>query len=920
VTLPCPAEHWPLFSSLLDEALALPDTAYDAWLESLEGDRATLRPWLARVLAANTVPATGGFLDRPPLPAPGAEPEAGSTVGPFRLVRRLGEGGMGEVWLADRVEDGPRRQVALKLPHAFLLNAAARMRFQRERDVVAGLTHPNIAQLYEAGLSAGNVPYLALEYVDGTPISTWCKERSLPLDQRLALAQKVLEALGYAHSRLIVHRDIKPSNVLVTSDGQVKLLDFGIAKLLGEASEAGDLTQPAARLATPDYAAPEQLQGDTVTVATDLFALGAVMFELLTGVRPYSTGWRSPTEEAPLASSRADAGAACNPLGARLARALRGDLDAILAKALALDPARRYPSSDAFARDIERFRAGLPVSARRVGVFTRARKFVRRQPLASALGAAFALAVCAGVGGVVWQAERAQRAADRANVIKDFLISVFQSNDPRARREKPPGDVTAKELLDTATARLDSGFAGDPESELEIMDKLSDIYEFMDDATHAEALEARRVALASRLYGPDSRVTLRAMLDQAWDDGGFDDFDKANAVLAKVRNKIPATFGAHSHERALWLMERSYALAATPGGRDEGRRDASEAAEIFASEKPLPDDYPTARDILGRYDLDAYRFAEALKIFDAAAAADRAEGEFDPVEEMIYDVHSAQALQNLGQVDEAERRYRSAASEAERTMGRHSGLYIDTLTRLADLLRQRGERGEADRIFKQLDSEVGNPDAPRGETMFEQEAHGAALVAEGRAAEAEPLLEAALKSARVRPHRVYDLPRSEESLGEAEDQLGRHAAAGSLLGAARDAWMREGPANAPWVLGARERWARFEMADGKPAAATAECQSLVQAAGGAPSAPVALAQADLARLALTRGDVGAASDESSAALASMAAARELYDVRDWIPVWRARALALDAAGDTAGARAWAKRANEAARRYGEPRV
>ncbi len=917
VTLPCPAEHWPLFSSLLDEALALPNSGYEAWLDALEGDRATLRPWLARVLAESAAPATGGFLDTPALLADKAL-QAGDAVGPFRLVRRLGEGGMGEVWLADRAEDGPRRQVALKLPHAFLLSADARTRFQRERDVVAGLAHPNIAQLYEAGVSSGNVPYLALEYVDGTPITGWCREKFLPLDQRLALAQQILDALGYAHRRLIVHRDIKPSNILVTAEGHVKLLDFGIAKLLGDVSEMGDLTQPATRLATPDYAAPEQLRGEPVTVSTDLFAVGAVLFELVTGARPFSTPWRSPDQEAPLASSRADPKASGSPLGARLPSALRGDLDAILARALAPDPANRYLSADAFARDLACFRAGMPVSARRVGWLKRAGKFVRRQRLASALAAACALAVATGVGGVLWQADRAERAAARADVIKEFLIGVFQADDPRARHDKPPSEVTAKELLDAATARLDSGFAGDPESELEVMGKLSDIYEFMEDAQRAESLQARRIALARRLYGPNNPATLRVVLDQAWDAAGFDNDLKAQTMLAEIRDKIPATFGGHSHERGVWLMEQAYALAATLGAREERRRDASEAAAIFQSERPVPDDFPTALHVLWRAEMDSARFTEALKTVEAGAAADRAMGEFDPVEATIYGIQSAETLQDLGRPDEAERRLRVAASAGERVMGPHSSLHFQALALLGDLLRQRGERGEADRIFERIDSEVDGADTPPGEMMIVKGTYGASLVAEGRPAAALPLLGAALAWARVRPRAVADLPRIQQALGDAEEQLGRRAAAGQFLAAARTAWMVEGPANAPWVLGARERWARFEMAGGAASIAEAECHSIVKAAGPTPSAPVALAQADLARLALSRGDVGAARDDSAAALNTMSTAAGLYDVRSWIPVWRARALVLAAAGDAAGAKAWTKRASEAARRYGAP--
>jgi hypothetical protein len=310
-------------------------------------------------------------------------------------------------------------------------------------------------------------------------------------------------------------------------------------------------------------------------------------------------------------------------------------------------------------------------------------------------------------------------------------------------------------------------------------------------------------------------------------------------------------------------------------------------------------------------------FPEALKAFEAAAAADRALGEFDPVEEAIYDVYSAEALQNLGRTDEADRRYRAAAAGAERTMGGHSSLHFLAPARLADLLHQRGERGEADRILQRLNSEADRADTPPGQAVNVKATYGAALVAEGRPSAALPVLGAALGLARVRPRQAADLPHIEQALGEAEDQLGRRAAAGAFLAAARTAWMSEGPASAPWVLGARERWARFEM-EGGAATAEAECQAIVKAGGRTPSAPVALAQADLARLALARGDVGAARDDSAAALNTMGAATELYDVRSWIPLWRARALVLTAVGDTAGARAWTKRASHATRRYGAP--
>jgi serine/threonine-protein kinase len=918
VTLPCPAEHWPLFSTLLDEALALPEPARGPWLDNLDGDRATLRPWLARVLSGKSAPENERFLAALAPLDDDAGFRAGDVIGPYRLTQKLGEGGMGEVWLADRADEGPRRQVALKLPHAFMLGPAARARFQRERDVVAALSHPNIAQLYEAGVTAAGLPYLALEYVDGTPVTEWCQVQALPLDRRLALVQQILDALGYAHRRLIVHRDIKPSNALVTADGQVKLLDFGIAKLLGEAAETGGLTQPAARLATPDYAAPEQLLGEAVTVSTDLFAVGAVLFQLVAGIRPFSPGRRDPAEEAQLASSRADAAAAGNPLGKRLAGALRGDLDAIIAKALAPDPAQRYPSADAFARDLGRFRAGLPVSARRVGWATRAGKFVRRQRLASALAASFVLAVAAGIGGVAWQAERAERAAARANVIKNFLVGVFQSGDPRAPHDKPREQATAKELLDAAVARLDTGFAGDRETELDILATLGDIYEFMEDVPRAEAIEARRVDLARKLYGPNHPIVLRGMLDQAFGDSSFDEFEKAKILLTAIRYRIPATFGARSHERGIWLMDWAIALRATPGARDERRQDLTAAADILAAESPPPEDYPVVLQELGDVDMDSNRFSQALKDFEAATAFDKAHGEFDPVEEMLDNAHTAEALQNLGKADEAGRRYRMTAPLAERAMGRHSSMYLLDMALLANLLHLRGDRDNADRIFQLLSAGMEGVKTPPGAAAIIGEFYGAALVAEGRSTEALPKLTEALAQDEALPPRVGDQPRIEQALGDADEQLGRRDAAGPLLAAARAAWMREGPPDAPWVLGARERWARFMLAGGNAATAAAECQAILAAAGGTPSSPMALAQADLARMALGRGDVGGAGAFSTAAVRTLNAATGLYDVRSEVLVWRARAASLAMAGDAAGAADWAKRADDAARRFGAP--
>jgi serine/threonine protein kinase len=310
--LPCPTELWPEFSALLDEALELPERERPTWLASLGTEHAAVRPWVVKVMASNP-----GTLDIDLMKAPVLdEPESseflpGQQVGSYLLKQRLGSGGMGEVWLASRSDGTLNRKVALKLPHTYLLAGAVRRRFERERDILSALSHPHIAQLYDAGVADSKHPYLAMELVDGVSINEHCQNTKLSLDRRLDLFLQILEAVGYAHERLIAHRDLKPSNILVTRDENVKLLDFGIAKLLTGDADTGEtqLTRIGHCIATPGYAAPEQLAGAPITVAVDLYALGVVLHELLTGQRP-ARGMRKGADEGdtPRASSRIESG------------------------------------------------------------------------------------------------------------------------------------------------------------------------------------------------------------------------------------------------------------------------------------------------------------------------------------------------------------------------------------------------------------------------------------------------------------------------------------------------------------------------------------------------------------------------------------------------------------------------------------
>jgi serine/threonine protein kinase/Tfp pilus assembly protein PilF len=368
-----------LLSRLLDEALPLDAAGRGAWLENLSPEHSGLAPALREALLPETAQAANQqiLMTLPKLDfADGLQP--GARVGPYELIRLLGAGGMAEVWLARRADGAFRREVALKLPMRNRPQAGLELRFARERDILASLEHPLIARLYDAGVDPQGLPYLAMEFVQGEPLTGWCDARRLGIPERLALLLQVLEAVQFAHERQVIHRDLKPSNILVTGSGQVRLLDFGVAKLLAGAQtdpDAGQLTGLYGRALTPDYASPELLRGDLVDVRSDIYSLGILLFELLSGARAYrlkaaaaigQLGRAAVTVELCNPSERIEQAAAeARGLSSRaLKRALRGDLDAVTLKALAKEPSGRYDNATAMAEDLRRHLAGKPIAAR----------------------------------------------------------------------------------------------------------------------------------------------------------------------------------------------------------------------------------------------------------------------------------------------------------------------------------------------------------------------------------------------------------------------------------------------------------------------------------------------------------------------------------------------------------------------------
>ena len=426
--------RWLRLSPLLDELLDADGAERALRLSALRATDPALADELASMLEQLAEMDHDAFLERPPLQREASL--AGQTVGAYTVERELGQGGMGSVWLARRTDGRFEGLVAIKFLNAGLAARGGPERFAREGSILARLAHPNIARLLDAGVAGGGTqPYLVLEYIDGVTIDRHCNERALELKARVRLFLDVLAAVAHAHNRLILHRDLKPSNILVTAAGEVKLLDFGIAKLLDDATvpaAATELTQAAGRAFTLQYAAPEQLQGGDVTTATDVYALGVLLYTLLGGVHPTAGGTSAPLEQMRAVIEieprrLSDAVLRHGPVGSaaaklRLARALRGDLDNIVVRALKKAPAERYANAALLADDLRRYLNDEPVTARPDAVGYRVAKFVRRHRLGVAAGAIVASALTVGIGVALWEANEAKRQRVQAEGLIEFML------------------------------------------------------------------------------------------------------------------------------------------------------------------------------------------------------------------------------------------------------------------------------------------------------------------------------------------------------------------------------------------------------------------------------------------------------------------------------------------------------------------
>ena len=821
--MPVTPAHWKRLSPLLDAALDLDPGEREGWLAALPPDQADLREELRDLLSGRPAVETDDFLNR--LPEFSAAPRAltlaaGDVVGPYRLLRELGAGGTAQVWLAERDDGTIQRKVALKLPHLGLVDRGIAERIARERDILAGLEHPNIARLYDAGVDERGRPFMALEYVDGMPPDDYCRAERSGLRDKLALFLKILRAVAFAHARLIVHRDLKPNNILIAAGAEVRLLDFGIARLLHPEVPNTKATVVGAAALTPAYAAPEQFTGQPITVATDVYSLGVILFELLTDTSPYSPDGRS------LGAYEHEVLHVDPPRLSRCARpaeaaSLRGDLDAIVAKALEKKPADRYASVEAFANDIERHLAALPIAARPRSFAYVTRKFVRRNalPLGAGALALVALSAALAVAGWQWRAAELQRRIAVERLANSQAAALFTSTVLIEGMQ--PGESLSFEQLIARSEQIarDVG-ANDVRTRIFATDFLADWYRANGLYRKAEALLSGTVDSLPAEFHTEG-AALRCERAELWGQTG-----RAEEALASLTREIEANRD-NDFTSAQCLVARAYFAANTGdahgaldfANRSLARFEAAGVTDLYMRIEILLA-IGAARGLNGDYLGAQENYREALQLLATAgrsrgrAAANlhdewsslwmnsgnsrRALEEMDRGHEILREIapgapldddrrnyRRSRILAQLARYDEAMTGFESARRIAmsRDNMVTLAGVQIGE----AEVEILRGNFAAASRLLAAADVALGKARLLDGHVLFTRHlmARAALHAAQRRSAEARPLFTRAIEAYEAQRCCFAQISYALAQRGELEVQDGDVAAAARNLERAR---------------------------------------------------------------------------------------------------------------------------------------
>ena len=796
-SIPDTAGRWREVERLLDSALDHEPNERSDFLDRECCGNAELRDAVGQMLRA--CDDSTGFLEDEPAAAYAAPVVAASLrnaalhaspdtsqelrVGPYRVVREAGHGGMGVVYLAERDDDQYRRRVALKLMRWGAWVSAddhLARRFLEERQILASLEHPGIARMLDGGVTADGLPWFAMEYVDGTPIDRYCDEHGLTLNERLALFCDVCDAVAFAHRNLVVHRDLKPSNLLVTEQRAVKLLDFGIAKLLTHTDVDDALsTRTALRALTPEYASPEQIRGDRVSTASDVYSLGVVLYELLAGRRPYALDRRSPSdiEQAVLADHIEPPSTVA--ASERFRRALRGDLDAIVLTAMRKEPERRYASADQLAADLRRYLVGLPVTARRDGHAYRAGKFIRRHRIgvaATALAAVvlvvFSVVTAVQSARLRAQSQRIVLERDRAQQVSNFLVSLFRSSDPFAGTG--PG-TTVREVLDSGAARVDRELSDQPELRAELLRAMGLSYMSLGLTSDARRLLERAVSIPHQgiVDGEPHEVSVRQSLAQVLQELG--EYPAAESlyrdVLAWRRRTLPP-----GHRLIARTVTTLATVVAAQGRFVEAEGLVREALAIDRALRPEdPRSVSQSLNNLGNILLRERRYVAAESVHREAYALRHALVGDDHPETANSLVNIASALGGQGRLEAADSLFRRALAVKRARLGPG---HVDVATDeagYARLLTLKGDAHEAEALYRHAIGihRASRPDGhPR--TAVAMLGLGELLLARGDARSAEPYLRDAVRSFRAAlPPTHPEVARANRLLADCLVRLGR---------------------------------------------------------------------------------------------------------------------------------------------------
>lgn len=785
---------------LLDTLLELAPEARAQRLAELARAEPTLHGEVAALLEAD---AAVGPLERQPVSLLGecgavgdacSDDRVGQRIGPWRITGVVGRGGMGAVYRAERSDGEFRQQAAIKLIRLGMDLPGARARFCRERQILAACRHPNIATLLDGGVTESGAPYFAMELVEGQPIDRWCDARKLGPRDRVRLFLQVCAAVQHAHRNLVVHRDLKPGNVLVDDEGRVRLLDFGIAKLIDEAD--GDTAQTRDRPFTPDYAAPEQLTGGAITTATDVFALGSMLHLLLTGATPDAaegpagqTGGEEPVS-ASRAAARADPAQAeargfARP--AQLARALRGDLDAVARRCLQHDPAQRYPAVDSLAADLQAWLHGMPVPAARPRRLYRMGKFIGRHRLGVAAGVAALAAFCAASAVALWQAHesraqavlatrhalRAEESAAQARAARDFMVGMFRGANPLAH---PDGRrLSAVDLLQGAAARIDTELQDAPLARAEVRSAIGKSLFDVGDTRAGVAMMRQGVAeMVAAGGGARNLADMQQSLASSLRALG------EHAAAERVARQGLAVLEAAGDECLQCRIRLRTTLANAANQRGDPLSALGQNRAILADRMALLGDADIAVAVdwnnLGNAHLRLGRFAEAERAFERGAALVSTHGGRDHPRMAWLHLGLASARQaQAGRLGLAA----DSLDEAERVLSLSLGADHPMMAPLAGLrarlaLRQGRHEQAAAGFQRALDITAATGVAKENEEL--QVWLGTTRLEQGRLEEAERLLTAAMTGFERRAatrRAAYGLARAGRGLARA--QLGRRA-------------------------------------------------------------------------------------------------------------------------------------------------